>query len=174
MQGLPFPLQHEVPPAPELALLEEEHARLLASTDRLKSRLKGLEQQLREIAWEVKGDLSCRETGSATRPWGAGRVWWLAAVMQLPFCPAQAEMEQALLQGEREAEILQLQQEQQAVQLLQEQLCSLDASARHEREKVTGASSLAGCFSRRWGGQSLPPFAAHIAGSALLIQASWA
>ncbi|XP_013911289.1 PREDICTED: pleckstrin homology-like domain family B member 1 [Thamnophis sirtalis] len=90
--------EHEVPPAPELALLEEEHARLLASTERLKSRLKGLEQQLRETAWE-------------------------------------AEMEQALLQGEREAEILQLQQEQQAVQLLQEQLCGLDASARHEREK---------------------------------------
>lgn len=150
MQGLPLPLQHEVPPAPELALLEEEHTRLLASTDRLKSRLKGLEQQLRETAWEVKGELSYQETGSAAHPWGAGRGWWLAVLMQLPFCPAQAEMEQALLQGEREAEILQLQQEQQAVQLLQEQLSSLDASARHERDKVTGrgASSLAGCCSR--------------------------
>ncbi|XP_034281063.1 pleckstrin homology-like domain family B member 1 isoform X3 [Pantherophis guttatus] len=94
--------EHEVPPAPELALLEEEHTRLLASTDHLKSRLKGLEQQLRETAWE-------------------------------------AEMEQALLQGEREAEILQLQQEQQAVQLLQEQLSSLDASARHERDKEAEA-----------------------------------
>lgn len=56
---LPLPLQHEVPPAPELARLEEEHARLLASTDYLKSCLKGLEQQLRETAWEVKGELSC-------------------------------------------------------------------------------------------------------------------
>lgn len=150
MQGLPLPLQHEVPPAPELALLEEEHTRLLASTDRLKSRLKGLEQQLRETAWEVKGELSRQETGSAAHPWGAGRGWWPAVLMQLPFCPAQAEMEQALLQGEREAEILQLQQEQQALQLLQEQLSSLDASARHERDKVTGrgASSLAGCCSR--------------------------
>ncbi|XP_032085086.1 pleckstrin homology-like domain family B member 1 isoform X2 [Thamnophis elegans] len=46
--------EHEVPPAPELALLEEEHARLLASTERLKSRLKGLEQQLRETAWEAE------------------------------------------------------------------------------------------------------------------------
>ncbi|XP_058050088.1 pleckstrin homology-like domain family B member 1 isoform X9 [Ahaetulla prasina] len=90
--------EHEVPPAPELALLEAEHTRLLASTDQLKSRLKGLEQHLRETAWE-------------------------------------AEMEQALLQGEREAESLQLQQEQQAVQLLQEQLSSLDANARHERDK---------------------------------------
>lgn len=151
MQGLPLPLQHEVPSAPELALLEEEHTRLLASTDRLKSRLKGLEQQLQETAWEVKGELSCQETGSAAHPRGAGgragKGWWLAVLMQLPFCPAQAEMEQALLQGEQEAEILQLQQEQQAVQLLQEQLSSLDASARHERDKVTGqgASSLAGC-----------------------------
>ncbi|XP_058050077.1 pleckstrin homology-like domain family B member 1 isoform X3 [Ahaetulla prasina] len=91
--------EHEVPPAPELALLEAEHTRLLASTDQLKSRLKGLEQHLRETAWE-------------------------------------AEMEQALLQGEREAESLQLQQEQQAVQLLQEQLSSLDANARHERDKA--------------------------------------
>ncbi|XP_058050089.1 pleckstrin homology-like domain family B member 1 isoform X10 [Ahaetulla prasina] len=94
--------EHEVPPAPELALLEAEHTRLLASTDQLKSRLKGLEQHLRETAWE-------------------------------------AEMEQALLQGEREAESLQLQQEQQAVQLLQEQLSSLDANARHERDKEAEA-----------------------------------
>lgn len=66
-------------------------------------------------------------------------------LMQLPFCPAQAEIEQALLQGERESEILQLRQEQQAVQLLEEQLSGLDASVRHKRDKVTGrgASSLA-------------------------------
>ncbi|KAM3830994.1 pleckstrin homology-like domain family B member 1 isoform 3-T3 [Vipera latastei] len=46
--------EQEVPPAPELTLLEEEHARLLASTDHLKSCLKGLEQQLRETAWEAE------------------------------------------------------------------------------------------------------------------------
>uniref|UniRef100_A0A8C6XVZ1 PH domain-containing protein n=1 Tax=Naja naja TaxID=35670 RepID=A0A8C6XVZ1_NAJNA len=54
MEGLPLPLQHEVPPTPELALLEEEHARLLASADHLKSRLEGLEQQLQETAWEAE------------------------------------------------------------------------------------------------------------------------
>ncbi|XP_039197688.1 pleckstrin homology-like domain family B member 1 isoform X1 [Crotalus tigris] len=46
--------EHEVPPTPELAHLEEEHARLLASADYLKSCLKGLEQQLRETAWEAE------------------------------------------------------------------------------------------------------------------------
>ncbi|XP_026536743.1 pleckstrin homology-like domain family B member 1 isoform X2 [Notechis scutatus] len=46
--------EHEVPPTPELALLEEEHTRLLASADHLKSRLEGLEQQLQETAWEAE------------------------------------------------------------------------------------------------------------------------
>ncbi|XP_070621819.1 pleckstrin homology-like domain family B member 1 isoform X2 [Erythrolamprus reginae] len=44
--------EHEVPP--QLPLLQEEQARLLASADRLRSRLKGLEQQLREAAWEAE------------------------------------------------------------------------------------------------------------------------
>ncbi|KAM6432305.1 pleckstrin homology-like domain family B member 1 isoform 1-T1 [Liasis olivaceus] len=50
--------EHEVPLAavatPELVLLEEEHSRILASTDCLKSRLKELEQQLRETARETE------------------------------------------------------------------------------------------------------------------------
>ncbi|XP_007424324.1 pleckstrin homology-like domain family B member 1 [Python bivittatus] len=50
--------EHEVPLAavatPELVLLEEERSRILASTDCLKSRLKELEQQLRETAREAE------------------------------------------------------------------------------------------------------------------------
>lgn len=53
----PIPPQHEEPPgtsvAQELALLEEERARVVAAIDRLKSRAKDLEQQLQETAREV-------------------------------------------------------------------------------------------------------------------------